>query len=68
MAESSAVRRMVLNSDANPRSMRFMLERGVDLSENQETQPTPEMVESADLVVAILEQDQNVDYLARVKM
>ena len=44
MAENSAVRRMVLNSVANPRSKRFMLERGVDLSANQEIQRTPEMV------------------------
>ncbi len=47
-----------------PHPLSYMLERGVDISENQRTQLTPEMVESADLVVAILEQDQKVDYLA----
>jgi protein-tyrosine-phosphatase len=44
-----------------------MLERGVDLSGNQRNQMTPEMVNGADLVAAILDTDQKVDYLAEAQ-
>ena len=50
-----------------PHPIEYMLERRVDISENKRTQLTPAMVESADLVVAILEQDQKVDYLAEAR-
>ena len=50
-----------------PHAIRFMIEKGVDVSENLRDQMTPEMVEAADLVVAILDLDQKVDYLTQAK-
>ncbi|MCH8063030.1 MAG: low molecular weight phosphatase family protein [Chloroflexi bacterium] len=64
MRENNVVGKAVKDGAASPHSIPFMLERGVDVSENQRTQLTPEMANAADLVVAILDSDQKVDYLA----
>ncbi len=50
-----------------PHAIRFMMEKGLDVSENLRDQMTPEMVEAADLVVAILDPDQKVEYLTQAK-
>ncbi len=50
-----------------PHAIRFMIEKSVDVSENLRDQMTPEMVEAADLVVALLDPNQKVDYLTQAK-
>ena len=64
MRENNVVSMVLKDGAASPHSIPYMLERGVDVSENQRTQLTPEMVSGADLVVAILETSQKVDYFA----
>ena len=64
MRENNVVGKAVKDGAASPHAIPFMLERGVDVSENQRTQLTLEMANAADLVVAILDSDQKVDYLA----
>jgi len=64
MRENNVVSKTLKDGASNPHAIPYMLERGVDVSESRRTQLTPEMVSAADLVVAILETSQKVDYLA----
>ena len=63
MLEKNVISNTLKDGAPAPHAIPFMLERGVDVSENQRDQMMPEMVNEADHVVAILDEDQKVDYL-----
>ena len=67
MLELNVISKTLKDAVPAPHAIPFMLERGVDVSENLRDQMVPEMVSGADLVVAILDPDQKVDYLTQAQ-
>ena len=53
-----------LLKDNSQYSLPYMREQGIDIGERSRTQLTPEMIEDADRIIAILSQEEIPSYLA----